>query len=232
MDNNEDAEELLLITKRLPGESSLFEHLRNNDLTEIDYYEIGKQFAEQEKNFVLKGTLPEESSLRNMQGRIHDIHEWVKDVEEYIPQKEREKYVNQLEALVGRVYTDDSRVTVAFDVHSLNAFFVDGTFYPFDVVASKDSWRFAPALVSIYRLATDIYALVGEKEFRAVLKGYYGNLNGEVAPKETEYFLVMYASLIMVPYLYMLAQTDPDKREAAIKYHDFLKRYTSRTLDV
>ncbi len=37
----------------------------------------------------------------------------------------------------------------------------------------------------------------------------------------------MYAALIMMSSLYMLAKTDTDKKEAAGKYHDFLKWYAA-----
>ena len=95
----------------------------------------------------------------------------------------------------------------------------------FDCYSVKYDWRFGPALLNIYRFATDVFALVGEKEFRAVMRGYCDSLNVEQPSKEIERFFVIYAALIMMPYLYMLGKTDTDKHEAAVKYHDFLKRY-------
>lgn len=233
VDNDEEVEEFLLITKRLPSDASVFEHLRRNDLSEVDYYEIGKQFAEGEKNFVYHEDLPNESLLENMLGRYRDVVEWVKNVEEYVPTLEQETYMNQLKELIMHVYGNDStRISICIDFHSLNAFYVEHTLYPFDCFSVKYEWRFGPALLNIYRFATDVFALAGEKEFRAVMRGYCDYLNIEHPSKEIERFFVTYAALIMMPYLYMLGKTDTEKQEAAIKYHDFLKRYTSRTLDV
>ncbi|MEK7114103.1 MAG: hypothetical protein AAB850_00955 [Patescibacteria group bacterium] len=228
VDNYRDAEELLIVTKRLSLNTSLFAHLRNNDLVEDDYYEIGRQFAKCEENFIWHGDLPKESSLENMLWRHHDVIEWTKDVEMCVPREERETYARQLMNLIKQVYADgQTHISVMFDVHCLNAFYINRMFYPFDVVSSKDAWRFGPFLINIYRLATDVFALVGEQEFRAVLRGYYDCLNRNFPSKETERLLVIYASLIMMPYLYMLGKTDADKHKAAIKYHDFLKRYAT-----
>ncbi len=228
VESEEDAEEFMQVTTRLPSDSSLFEHLRNNDLSEIDYHEIGKQFARREQGFVWHGDLPRESLLENMSGRHRDTVEWIKDVESDVPQQEREDYAGKLEGLFTQVYANDrSPVSICIDIHSMNAFYVGGTLYPFDTFSPKYAWHFGPAMLNVYRLAADVFALAGEKEFRAVMRGYHEYLRTEPAPRETEYLLVMYAALIMVSYLYMLAKTDPDKREAAEKYHDFLKRYSA-----
>jgi aminoglycoside phosphotransferase family enzyme len=233
LDTYENAEELLLVTKRLPAEASLFEHLQKKDIAESEYYGIGKQFARREGHFVPDEVPPKESVLENMSWRLDDIVAWVKGVESQIPQKEREEYIEELKNLTKRVYVGDTaELTISFDVHSLNAFYVDGVFYPFDTVASKDAWRFGPNLLSVFRLATDVFAFVGEKEFGEVLRGYYEYSQTTLPSEEKQRLLVIYAGLIMMPYLYMLGKTDSDKQKAAIKYHDFLKRYVSRTLDL
>lgn len=226
VDEWKDAEELLLVTKRLPAGTAVFDCLLKNDLNETDYYEIGKQFAQREKNFVWHSDLPSESLLQNMLERHKDVVEWIESVEEHISPTDKETYVNHLKDLITRVYENDStRISICIDMHSLNAFYVDKTLYPFDAYSPKDSWRFGPALLNIYRLATDVFALVGEKEFDAVMRGYHEYLKREMPSQETNRLFVIYASLIMVPYLYMIGKTDTDKHEAAVKYHDFLKRY-------
>lgn len=173
VDKSEETEELLIVTKRLPREASLFEHLRNNDLVETDYYEIGKQFAEREKGFISNEELSKTSLLENMSERNISIVDWVRGAEKYISHEEIVTYTGQLTNLIKIVYTGDSApLSIAFDVHSLNAFYIDRAFYPFDVVAVNDAWHFAPALVNIYRLATDVFALVGEKN----LEPFYADI--------------------------------------------------------
>lgn len=231
VDSHADAEELLLVTARLQKKDSVFEHLRAADLSEPDYYEIGKQFAERESRFVPYEAMSGESLLKNMLRRHHDLVEWSKGVEAHLPAEERDSYAGQVKSLIERVYTGDSTpLATSFDIHSLNAFYFDGIFHPFDIYAINDSWHFAPASVNMYRLATDVFALAGEKEFRAVVRGYYDYLGTKSPEKDAEQLMVIYSAFIMVSYLYMLSQTDAEKREVAIKYHDFLKRYTSGTL--
>lgn len=228
LNESKNAEELLLVTARLPDGTVLLERLQKGNLTEVDFYEIGKQFAEREKGFVWRGEFPNESLLENMLGRYPDVIEWVKNVETYLPTEEREKYGKQLEELITRVYTGDTAgVTICFDFHSMNAFYVDRVLYPFDTHPPKDSWRFGPPWLNIYRLAADVFALAGEKEFRAVTRGYFERIKVPPPRDEVERLLVVYAALIMVSSLYMLARTDTDKRESALKYHNFLKRYAA-----
>lgn len=228
VDNQEDAEDLLLVTKRLSSDASLFEHLQRNDLKETDYYEIGKQFAQHEASFIWRGDFPDESLLGNMLQRYVDIVEWIKGVEECISSEESKKYTDQFKILTERVYAHDkTKVSISIDIHSLNAFYIDGVFYPFDIYAINDSWRFAVPQLNVYRLATDVFAFVGEREFRAVVNGYFDCLQIPPPNKQKEHLFVMYAALIMVPYLYMLARTDTSKKDVAIKYHDFLRRYAT-----
>jgi len=230
--DEKDAEELMFITKRMPAGTILFDHLLKGGLTVDDFYEVGKQFAEREKDFVWNGTMSDESLLDNMLERYDDIVAWIKDVEE-VSALEKETWANKLKELLVRVYThDSSKVSICFDLHSLNAFYADQILCPFDTHPPKDAWRFGPPLLNLYRLATDVFALAGEKEFDAVMHGYHDYLHTEPISEENERLLVIYAALIMVSYLYMLGKTDADKQEAAVKYHNFLKRYTSRTLDV
>jgi len=228
LDTPEGAEEFLLVTKRLPSEASVFEHLRKNDLTNTDYYEMGKQFSVREQHFIEHEDAGEISLLENMKGRSIDVDEWMKSVEEYLPTSERVTYMAQLESSISEIYGNDTRKTsTCIDFHSLNAFYVEQILYPFDCFSIKYEWRFGPALLNIYRFATDVFGLVGEKEFRAIIQGYHDARGTTSVSEEIERHLVSYAAFIMVPYLYMLGKNDPDKHEAAIRYHNFLRQYTA-----
>jgi len=226
VDKTDRAEELVLVTKRMPYGAVLFDQLQKGDLSEDDFYEIGKQFAEREKKFEWNGVFPNESLFENMISRQQDLMEWLKDTEEHLPASECKKYGEQLKDLIKRVYSDTKeKISIGLDFHSFNAFYLDKTLYPFDTYPPKDSWRFAAPLIDIYRLAADIYALTGEKEFQTVLRGYFDYVKAPQPRGDAERLLVMYATLIMVSYLYMLARTDTDKVGAADKYLAFLRRY-------
>lgn len=225
-----NAEELVCVTKRMPKGSTLIDVLMNGDLSANACYEIGRQFTERESRFNWIGEIPSESTLDNMQKRYDDIVDWIRDVKE-VSEDEKEVYMSQFKQLICRVYeADNAQLSICFDIHSLNAFYVAAMLMPFDTYPPKEEWCFGPRGLNIFRLATDIYALRGEEEFRAVMKGYCESLGREPFTEEMTSLLVLYAALIMVSYLYMLGKTDPLKHESAVKYHDFLKRYTSSTL--
>ncbi len=200
--DEKNAEELMFITKRMPAGTILFDRLMKSDLTTNDFYEIGRQFAEREKNFVWNGAMSDESLLDSMLERYDDIVAWIKDVEK-VSALEKETLANMLKELIVRVYThDSSRVSICFDLHSLNAFYVDQTLYLFDTHPPKDAWRFGPPLLNLYRLATDVFALAGENEFNAVMRGYHEYLKKEMPSQETNRLFVVYTSLIMMSSLY------------------------------
>lgn len=220
-----DADELLQVTKRLPSNSVLFDLLNKDALAENDYREMGKQFALREKNFSWNETLPDEMVLDNMLSRYNDIVEWIESADKYIPKVERDEYMKQFRELIMREFgADFSKVSICFDVHSLNIFYVNGVLYPFDTYSPKAPWRVGPSLLNLYRIATDIFALVGESKFRAFVDGYHETLFIDAPTKDTEHFFIIYSALIMIPYFYILGQKEHSKMEIALKYHNFLKQ--------
>lgn len=229
-ESGEEADELLQVTKRLPSGTILFDQLGTKALSEADFREMGKQFGERELSFVLDEERPNETALENVLGRYADIDEWMKSVEQHMPASERETYMRELKDLIGRVYGTPvvQDISVCFDSHSLNAFYVDETLYPFDTYSPKAVWRFGPPLLNVYRIAVDIFALAGEKKFRAFIDGYRESTQTGSISNDTERFMVIYASLIMVPYLYMIGESDTTKAEAAARYHAFLKDYSAK----
>lgn len=225
--DHENPDELLQVTKRLPTGSILFDQLRKGSLSQEDYRSMGRQFEEREKHFELGEAFPDETVLENLLGRYADIDEWIKSVEQYVPVAEREMYMRELKELMEKVYDipNPSAIAVCFDSHSLNAFYVDGKIYPFDTYSPKAAWRFGPPLLNVYRIAADIFALGGEEAFRAFVDGYIESAGIGAVSRDMDRFLVLYASLIMVPYLYMISQSDTSKLDSAILYHNFLKKY-------
>ena len=74
-------------------------------------------------------------------------------------------------------------------------------------------------------MATDIWALSRDKGlFESFLKGYEEE-SGRKIDRSLESVYVVYASMLAVPYLYMLASKDMTKRTYAEKFHAFLREY-------
>ncbi len=226
-DSLENSEEVLQVLKRLPAGAILFDQLVSGVvLTNGEYAQMGMQFAQREKGFVYEGQFPEESLLENMRGREKDIDEWIQGVGSYIPAAEQKRYADMLCSLVTEVYGfGEEKTSICFDSHSMNAFYADGKLYPFDTYAPKKEWCFGPRFLNMYRLASDIYAFSGEGAFRSFVDSYFATLEISHSGKTLEYALVLYASLIMVPYLYMLGAENTQKMDSAKKYHSFLKTF-------
>ncbi|PIR83060.1 hypothetical protein COU19_02750 [Candidatus Kaiserbacteria bacterium CG10_big_fil_rev_8_21_14_0_10_56_12] len=216
----------------MPRGTTVFDHLCKQDLSNEDFYGIGWQFAKREKR-CRQTTGIQYSSLRaDIAERQKDLMDWLTDAEEHLPVDERQQYGKTLAELGAHAYANsDAKVSTGLDFHNLNAFYVNKTLLPFDTYSPKDSWRLAPPFLNIYRLATDVYALAGKAAYTEVLKGYFDRSETAKPQDVTERFLVLYSALIMVSYLYMLARTDANKRNAADVYIAFTRKYACRQAD-
>lgn len=78
--------------------------------------------------------------------------------------------------------------------------------------------------VSFYRLGADLWALGSKEVFEAFVKGYEEG-SGTRIDRALDGPYILYSSTIMASYLYMLQRTDTEKRDAAKRYHEFIRNY-------
>lgn len=225
IDLPEQAEELVCVTKRMPENASFFSVLRSGDLDTNEFVSIGKQFALREARAMFPD-VPTETFADNVMTRIHDTENWVSDgvLDEWVSPQELQQWLAYLYTTAESLVSDDNRTLgFCFDLHSLNTFYAGGTLIPFDTSPPKESWRFGPTAINAYRLATDIRVYVGEVAYRSFLSGYTAVSTRPPLRPDEEKMWTVYASLIMIQYLFFLGKTDPEKLPAAHAYLVFLR---------
>ncbi len=223
-----EAEEIVMVMNRVDTRDVLYEKLIACEVTEQDCFEIGKQFGESMKKVQVK--LQREYSFYDLfESRIKDQRDWIRSVPENIPLEESKEYLDYLENYrqVNKAWFDElsAEVTTDGDFHSHNALYSNKNFYLMDTYPPKEEWGVGHKLIPLYRLGTDIWALTGKQElFESLVKGYE-NGNGIKVNRKFDELYIIYAAGIAMPYLYMLSRTDPEKKEAAKKFHEFTMNY-------
>jgi aminoglycoside phosphotransferase family enzyme len=226
-DSPEQTEELVCITKRMPESTSFFSVLHRHELDTDDFASIGKQFGLRETQAVFQDA-PIETFADNVMTRVHDAENWVSDgvLDEWVSSRELQQWLAYLRTTAAALVEDKTQtLDFCFDLHSLNAFYVEGTLIPFDTSPPKESWRFGPTAINAYRLATDIRVYAGEAAYQSFLSGYTSTSTRPPLKPDEERLWVVYASLIMIQYLFFLGKTDPDKLSASHAYLAFLRAF-------
>ena len=103
-----------------------------------------------------------------------------------------------------------------------NALFLNGKLMLIDTFSPKESWFIKHECCDLYRLGTDIRIFIGEEAWESFQKGYYSASPEKLCPPAMEAFSTVYASLIMVSYLFYLGG---DHTEQAEKYLAFLRNF-------
>ncbi len=225
-------EELVIVMKRIDNKDILFERLVAGKVSENDCYTMGKQLA---KNLakVQKKFLKKHNYFKVFKSLIDDAYGWAKVASKYITIKELKQYCDFLDSFrkknkslfQGQL---SKGITCIGDIHSHNAVFSNKTLYLMDTFPPKESWFVGHAVIPLYRLATDIWALTGKKElFNEFIKGYESDSDFKIDRKLDPIYII-YSSIIMISYLYMLQETDASKRDAAKKFHLFIREYFSK----
>lgn len=227
----EEAEEILMIMNRVDTRDVLYEKLIENKISQEDCFEIGKQLGESMKKVQVK--LPKEYNFYDVfESRIQDQRDWISSVPENIPLEESKAYCDYLENYrqANKDWLEElsAGVTADGDFHSHNAIYSNGSFYLMDTYPPKEEWGVGHKLIPLYRLGTDIWGLSGNQEFfEALVKGYEEG-NGIKVNRKFDEFYIIYAAGIAMPYLYMLSQTDPEKKQVAEKFHTFAREYFAK----
>lgn len=229
-DPTKGVDELCIVMQKIDMHNALIIKLLNIELKTHDFYQIGYHFADRESK------LPEISDsglnlYQNFITRVRDVDEFFIYMKDVISSKETKKYVDYLYNFVEKHKVELGKakhlIGTGIDIHSENAIYDHNRLYMIDTYPPKEDWRLGYKHINIYRLATDVLALRGEKEFREMLKGYQ-DFSKEKLDPAYEKFLVVYSSCIMVSYFNALAKHDPSRAKAAKNYLSFLRAYTRK----
>lgn len=224
-----ETEELLIVMNRVNAHDILFEKLMANKVSAEESFLLGQQLAQNLAK--VEKPLPKKYNYYDIFGsRVADLRNWIKSVEEYISVDESGLYCDYLEALRNRErkwFEEElsTQVTYGGDIHSHNAVVIGDRLHLMDTYPPKEAWRIEHRLVPLYRVGVDIWALSGKRNlFESFIAGYEAG-SGLKIDRRLDAVYVVQAAAIMVSYLYMLQRTDISKREAADKFHQFIRDY-------
>jgi aminoglycoside phosphotransferase family enzyme len=225
----DNAEEILICMNRADTDDLLFNKLVAGSISLEDSFQIGKQLGESLQKVQKQPQKP--YGFAEIFGpRIDDVRVFAQSHTEHISGEESGEYCDFLENFL-REHRElaegqwSHEMVGDGDFHSQNALYSNGRLYLMDTFAPKEEWGVGHRLIAVYRIGVDIWALGDEKElFESFLKGYGAGSDIRV-DRRLDDLLVIYASVIMVCYLYMLQRTDVSKNEVATRYHAFLKEY-------
>lgn len=229
-----DAEELLIEMNRVDTENVLFEKLIRKDITKEHCFEIGVLLAKKLK--VFQKNISGHTFYTLFGNRIEDLRQWITSIPECIQEEEVHTYLNFLDNFKKNnlnYFQNEltNEVTTDGDFHSLNCVYTEGALDLMDTYAPKDEWRMGHLHLPLYRIGADIWALSGKKEFfEAFVKGYETG-SGRTVDRRLDAVFILYASAIMVSYLYQLQYADSSKKAHAEKYHAFLREYFKDNVD-
>lgn len=226
---NTDAEELVIKMNRVDLSDVLFEKLVDGKITKEDSFAIGKGLGESLSK--VRTAPPNELNYFDIfKERVVDAEAWMKVVEHIIPSAEIEaycKYLIEFRDAHKELFDAELSQQLEYggDIHSHNALYANGEFFLMDTFSPKDDWLIEYHGTPVYRLATDIWALSGDKElFEACIAGYEAS-SGKKVNRELDNLYVIYALTISAPYHYMLEQNDATKAEAARRIHGFMQKH-------
>lgn len=225
----EQAEELVIIMRKVDTNDILFEKILGNQVSVNEYRLIGEQLAENLKKIQEPVT---NNFYNSFLERIEDIRVWMRSAPPEMPQEEAQSYCDLLVAFTEKnrhlFETDFSLdVTTDGDFHSHNALYEKETLRLMDTFPPKDAWGVGHRLFPFFRIGVDIWALSSDtQKFEAFRRGYETASGTSIDERLFDAFVV-YVSCIAVSYLYMLALTDQEKRMPAERFHAFLRTFVS-----
>ncbi len=220
------SDELVVIMNKIDMADGLLNKLIDERINKEDCYKIGYQLGERlirvKKNFPI-------AIYDDFIARYKDLDAWLVSVKE-IPQDRVRNYLDYIKNFIESHKEDFDRINdqmgICLDVHADNAIYSNGVFLPIDSYAPKEDWLHGYKFISVYRVATDIYAFLGKEHFEEVLRGY-SNATNEKLPREWDDFMVIYCELIVWPYQYMLSEKDTWRLDIAKKYEEFIDKLFS-----
>ncbi len=223
-DDFDNAEDIVMKMKRIDLKSNLNLLLHKKALTESDFKNIGYQ---QTKAVALYPHQPQtdKSYYDIFQSRLEDLKDWMYSAPDFLDKEKTDKIINTLRDYIEKnkdsfTKFDTSKYVISLDNHSDNIFFENGKAFFLDIYPPKEDWMIVSSWMNLYRPATDILILMGEKYARSFIQGYkdyYGFLD-----EKHELFYFIYSACIQVISLYNLSSTNQTKKEDSIKYRDYI----------
>jgi len=219
-----DVEDIVMKMRRIDLKSNLSLLLHEKILTESDFKSMGYL---QTKAVALYPHQPKtnESYYDIFQRRLNDLRDWMYSAPDYIDKDKTDEIIKTLRDYVEKnkgefTNFDTSKYVISLDNHSDNIFYKDQKTFFLDIYPPKEDWMIVSPWINIYRPATDVLILMGEKYTKALIQGYkdyYGGLD-----EKHELFYFVYSASIQAVSLFNLSKNSKTKLEDSIKYKNFI----------
>jgi aminoglycoside phosphotransferase family enzyme len=223
-DDIDDADDFIMKMRRIDWKYNLSSLLHEKTLSQKDFQLMGYQ---QTKNVAQYPYQPktDETYYDIFQRRLDDLRDWMYSAPDYFSKEKTDEIIHKLEKYLEKekssfIGFDNSQYVVSLDNHSDNIFYKDGKIFFLDIYPPKEDWMIVSPWTNIYRPATDILILMGEKYARSFIQGYkdyYGFLN-----ESHELFYFIYSAAIQAVSLYNLSENNQSKKEDAGLYKLFV----------
>lgn len=218
------SEDLIMKMRRIDVKHNLSSLLHEKTLSEKDFQKMGFQ---QTKAVKLYPHQPKtnDSYYEIFLRRLEDTRTWMCSAPEYWSNDEVDRIIGIMRNYVEKnksdfINLDKTQFVVSLDNHSDNIFYEDGNIFFLDIYPPKEDWLITASCMNIYRPATDIFLLMGEKYSRAFIHGYkdyYGSLD---ETHELLYFL--YSAIIQAVSLHNLSKNNQTKKEDSVLYKKYI----------
>lgn len=223
--NDEVTEEYVVMMNTFPEDAVLINIFKHGVPEGFDAFQEGGHFAELQRELpkLPKDHLdPHALSVELWD----DVYNWVLMQKDKFEEGELERYSDFMKKLVNenesvKEYFRD-HLSVSMDIHMGNALYYKGKLMLIDTFSPKESWFIKHECCDLYRLGTDIRVFMSEEAWESFKNGYYSVSSEKPCPPAMDTFSTIYASLIMVSYLFYLGG---DHTEQAKKHLSFLRNY-------
>jgi aminoglycoside phosphotransferase family enzyme len=223
-DDVDGCEDVVMKMQRIDLSHNLSNLLHKKSLTEKDFQLMG---YEQTKAVAVYPHQPKtnESYYKIFQRGLDDLRDWMYSAPDYFVKEKTDEIIQVLRNYVEKekdYFTnfDTKKYVVALDNHSDNIFFENGKAFFLDIYPPKEDWLTATPWMNIYRPATDILILMGEKYAKAFIRGYedyYGSLDDK-----HELFYFIRSAAIQAVSLHNLSGNSKTKKEDSLLYKAYI----------
>ncbi len=220
----DNAEDVVMKMRRIDLKYNLSNLLHEKTLAQKDFQSMGYQ---QTREVALYPHQPKtgEAYYDIFQRRLDDLRDWMYSAPEYISKEKTDEIVQVLRHYVEKEKDvffnfDKSQYVVSIDNHSDNIFYENGKIFFLDIYPPKEDWLIVPPWINIYRPATDILILMGEKYARSFIQGYK-DYCGSLDEKH-ELFYFIYSAAIQGVSLYNLSKNNDIKKKDSELYKLFI----------
>ncbi|MCX6781497.1 MAG: hypothetical protein NT003_05320 [Candidatus Magasanikbacteria bacterium] len=220
----DDTDDVVIKMNRIDLANNLSELLHDNVLQETDFRSMGYQ---QTKAVAAYPHQPKtaENYFDIFGRRLNDLKDWMHSASTYISNEHVDEFISKLRNYLEKHKDyfsgfDAAQYVVSLDNHSDNIFYQTGKMFFLDIYPPKEDWMTVVPWINMYRPATDILILSGEKNAEAFMQGcvdFYGELD-----RSHDLFYFVYSAAIQAVSLFNLSKDNKIKFSDAELYRDFI----------